>query len=73
MAVHVNLLMRSNISIKFKFQIQIVKLGPAVNRQPGFCQGLVEQSNAEENNPVGLLADWLLARAVSAGLAWVPG
>ena len=48
-------------------------LRPAVNRQPGFRRGLVEQSNAEKNNRVGWLADWLLAWAVSAGLAWVAG
>ena len=41
-------------------------LGPAVNRQPGFRRGLVEQSNAEKNNPV----DWRagLARAGCFGL-----
>ena len=27
-------------------------LGPAVNRQPGFRRGLVEQSNAAKNNPL---------------------
>ena len=35
--------------------------------------GLVEQRNAEKNTPVGWLADWLLARAVSASLAWMAG
>ena len=34
-------------------------LRPAVNRQPGFRRGLVEQSNAEKNNPIGWLAGWL--------------
>ena len=48
-------------------------LRPAVNRQPGFRRGLVEQSSAEKNTPVGWLADSLLARAVSAGLAWMAG
>ena len=46
-------------------------LGPAVNRQPGFRRGLVEQSNVEKNNPVGWLSGWLagywLELAVSAG------
>ena len=46
-------------------------VGTGGNRQPGFRRGLVEQNNAEKNNPVGWLADWLLARAVSAGLVWV--
>ena len=36
-------------------------LRPAVNRQPGSRRGLVEQSNAEKNNPVGWLAGWLAA------------
>ena len=40
-------------------------LRPAVNRQPGFRRGLVEQSNAAKNSPpVGWLADcvlWLAA------------
>ena len=31
-------------------------LGPAVNRQPGFRRGLVEQSNATKNNPTGWLS-----------------
>ena len=37
-------------------------LRPAVNRQPGFRRGLVEQGNAEKNTLVGwpaLLAGWL--------------
>ena len=53
-------------------------LRPAVNRQPGFRRGLVEQSNAEKNNPVGWLAGWLAA--ASGWLSrpgwltgWLPG
>ena len=63
-------------------------LGPAVNRQPGFRRGLVEQSNAEKNIPVDwlagsaadwLAAGWLVAAAADGWLAgwllaaWLPG
>ena len=56
-------------------------LGPAINRQPGFRRGLVEQSNAKKINPVGWLAGclpgWLLARAVGwfglGGWLWRAG
>ena len=44
-------------------------LGPAVNRQPGFRRGLVEQSNAARNNPaVGWLAECLLLQAAEAAV-----
>ena len=56
MAMNVNYLTKFNISIKFESSIQFVMLEPAVNRQPGFRRGLVEQSNAEKNT---LLAGWL--------------
>ena len=52
-------------------------LGPAVNRQPGFRRGLVEQSNAAKNNPAGWLAGsgwlaptgsgWLMQAGLLAG------
>ena len=42
---------------QLSFALSLSKLSfmlrPAVNRQPGFRRGLVEQSNAEKNNPVG--------------------
>ena len=52
-------------------------LGPAVNCQPGFRRGLVEQSNAEKNNPVGCLAGclarWLAGSLPGCLAAWLPG
>ena len=36
-----------------QIQILVEMLGPAVNRQPGFRRGLVEQSTAEKNNLIG--------------------
>ena len=53
-------------------------LGPAVNRQPGFRRGLVEQSNATKNNPAGWLPAWLPAwpagwLAGSGCLGWLAG
>ena len=43
-------------------------LGPAVNRQPGFRRGLVEQSNAAKNNPA---VGWLADRAAAASCCWL--
>ena len=56
-------------------------LRPAVNRQPGFRRGLVEQSNAGKNHLIGWLAGWLdrwlagcLAGCLSGCLpAWLTG
>ena len=46
-------------------------LGPAVNRQPGFRRGLVEQSNAAKNNPaVSWQADCM--RLLAAGCRLLP-
>ena len=45
-------------------------LRPAVNRQPGFRRGLVEQSNAENNTP---LAGWLAGWLAGCLAGWLPG
>ena len=57
-----------NLNLKFSLsRFGAVMSGLAVNRQPGFRRGLVEQSNAAKNNPaVGWLADCLLLLAATS-------
>ena len=48
-------------------------LGPAVNRQPGFRRGLVEQSNAAKDNPDCWLAGWLVGWLAGWLTEWLAG